>query len=150
MKFDYDYRDTFLIKTKKDSLSIEEVTSAFFLSGPKWIDVLFKLRNLIVAPLGLKVSNENRIIINYPLVIGEKIGFFEIFEINKTKVILGADDGHLDFRVSIEVIDGNKVSTDTLVKYNNRFGKIYFQIIKPFHKVIVASMLKGMLNKLDI
>ena len=58
--------------------------------------------------------------------------------------MLGANDKHLNFRVSVynsnETLFNIKVTT--LVEYNNRFGKIYMTIIKPFHHIIVKAMVK--------
>jgi len=37
----------------------------------------------------------------------------------------------------------------TTVKYNNWFGKIYFLPVKPFHKRIVPTMLKGIIKEIE-
>jgi hypothetical protein len=144
-----DYSDIFSVQTKKQNLDIEEVITAFFSTTPKWIDYLFELRHNIVALLGLKTNSNTIIEFNYPLQAGEKIGFFEIFEVSETEIILGENDTHLDFRVLVRIEKENQISVETLVEFKNFFGKTYFQIIKPFHKLIVASMLKGMLKKLE-
>ncbi len=73
------------------------------------------------------------------------IGFFKIFSISETEIILGANDKHLDFRA---IITKDKalvynIKVITLVSYNNTFGKIYMTIIKPFHRIVVKSLVKN-------
>ena len=71
---------------------------------------------------------------------------------NKNEVILGEDDKHLNFRISLlieaENEENRKFSITTTVKFNNNFGKIYFYAIKPFHRLIVPVMLKGIIQQL--
>jgi hypothetical protein len=37
---------------------------------------------------------------------------------------------------------GQQVTATTLVKTHNRFGRTYLTLILPFHRLIVASMLR--------
>ena len=56
---------------------------------------------------------------------------------------MGEDDKHLNFRTSI-MIDKSKstISLITLVHFNNVWGKLYFLPVKPFHRLIIRSLLK--------
>ena len=67
-------------------------------------------------------------------------------------MILGENDKHLDFRVCIQ--DNNEaqqnIKVTTLVQFHNTKGKLYFSVIKPFHKMIVKSMVKNAVDKLEI
>lgn len=144
-----DYSDTFSVQYKKQNLCLEEILTAFFSATPRWINTLFRLRHKIVARFGLKTNHEATIELNFPIKVEDKIGFFEVFEISETQIILGENDTHLDFRVSIRIEKDNQISVETLVEFNNIFGKVYFQIIKPFHKLIIASLLRRMLENLN-
>jgi hypothetical protein len=77
--------------------------------------------------------------------IGSYIGFFKMFSITDTQLVLGADDAHLNFRAVIlkthELTHNVKVIT--LVQYHNSFGKFYMNVIKPFHRVVVKQMVKN-------
>jgi hypothetical protein len=42
--------------------------------------------------------------------------------------------------VGMRATDGFK-SLTTLVHFNNRFGRFYFALIKPFHRLMVKSLL---------
>ena len=62
------------------------------------------------------------------------------------KKVLGMPDKHLDFHVSMwcgEYHEGKQeLRITTVVKYNNWLGRAYFFIIRPFHGIIVKSILK--------
>ena len=54
------------------------------------------------------------------------------------ELILGFDDKHLDFRISV-MSDGQTVSMGTWVHTHNFGGKTYLSLIMPFHKLIVRN-----------
>lgn len=95
---------------------------------PFWADWLLRLRNILVAPLGL--TNE------FPE--GEKIGPFPIDQRNDHEIILGLDDSHLNFRISI-LTTGTQAYCATWVHRNNWLGRIYLAAIMPFHVLIVRN-----------
>lgn len=156
----YDSIDSFLGKVSagEKSLTSTEIGKAFFTSAPKWVDLLFTFRNKIAGVIGLKTSgsieNRKQQLDNFKCEKGERLGLFKIFEKTEKEVILGEDDKHLNFRVSLlldKITDGkNKLYISTAVKYNNTFGRLYFLIVKPFHNLIVPKMLKGIIQKLEI
>jgi len=152
MKGEYDYVDSFKGQINNPSVDVYKVLEAFFKSTPKWIDTLFKIRNKLVSVFGLKNDIVDIDEIPSPLKVGDKVGFFKIYEVNENEVILGEDDVHLDFRVSIhlEKDKNNLLSIKTLVKFKNIFGKLYFVLIKPFHIIIVQSMLKNIKRQLAV
>ena len=94
------------------------------ISACRW---LLKLRDMIVKPFGLKTG----------------ISFDDkIKEQNTNEIILGAEDKHLSFYISLfcsEINSGKQtVSVSTIVKYNNFSGRIYFSAIWIFHKILVS------------
>ncbi len=78
-----------------------------------------------------------------------------MFNRTDKEVILGEDDKHLNFRVSLfldhQINDPNKkhLTVSTTVEFNNWFGRIYFLPVRPFHKLIVPTMLKGIIKHLE-
>ncbi|WP_084297724.1 DUF2867 domain-containing protein [Sporolactobacillus laevolacticus] len=67
------------------------------------------------------------------------------------EILLGEDDRHLDFRVSIlmdEVHELKYVTISTVVFFHNRLGRLYFFVIERFHKAIVSAMLKNMIRQI--
>ena len=143
----------------KNEVSSKHIGKAFFTSAPKWTAQLFELRNKIVSVFGLKTPGKNidrkELLDNFNCETGEKIGLFTVYNINENEVILGEDDKHLDFRISIyketkPYDEGKKYLTlSTTVQFNNWFGKLYFLTVKPFHKLIVPRMLKGIINQIE-
>lgn len=150
----YDYVDSY-----KDDLALDvtptEVTKAFFTSSPKWVEHLFHLRNTLVGVLGLKTPDDNqdsqKALENFRCEVGDQVGFFKVFKKTENEIILGANDSHLDFRVSILNDSNNKdLYFSTTVTYHNRLGRLYFWFVKPFHKLIVPSMLEATIDKLEV
>ncbi len=158
-KTDYDYVDSYKSDVKDNQNNIDSLTvgKAFFSSSPKWIESLFNLRDRLVSIFELKTSgaikNKEELLNNFKGTVGERLGLFKVFSKTDTELILGEDDKHLNFRVSLilDKIEPSKKSLiiSTTVKYNNWFGKLYFLPVKPFHKLIVPTMLKGTIKEIE-
>jgi hypothetical protein len=136
-----DFHDTFSTSNRKDSL--QEITNLVFNTTPKWVEVLFHIRNKIMAWFGLNMKKPADY--NEEYKVGGYVQFFKIFSIDENKVILGADDSHLNFRAVILKDESlvNNIKVITLVEYNNWKGKVYMSIIKPFHRLVVKNMVKN-------
>jgi hypothetical protein len=136
-----------------------EAALLFFSSSPKWIGSLFAIRNKIVSKLGLKTAdvenNQDELLKNFSCEPGEQLGLFKVFEKTTHEVILGEDDKHLDFRVSlllepmIEDASKKQFTISTTVVFHNWQGRLYFLPVKPFHKFVVPAMLKAIVKELE-
>jgi len=134
-----DYTDTFSTELRQDS-DIKDLYLRLVNTKSKTIDFLMSLRNKIMSIFGAKtVINETK----GDFSVGNSVGLFKIYYIDEKEIISGLKDSHLDFCISFYKID-NKILLSTLVKYNNTFGRVYMNIIKPFHKLIVKNMLKNL------
>jgi hypothetical protein len=157
----YDFIDSYQgeIADPKNQLQATAVGKAFFSSAPNWVSQLFEFRNKIVAVFGLKtankMSNREALLSTFKCEVGEQLGLFKVFNSNENEVILGENDKHLDFRISLflEPIEEDAfkktITISTTVIFHNKFGKIYFLPVKPFHKRIVPVMLKGIIKHLE-
>ncbi|WP_109300249.1 DUF2867 domain-containing protein [Aquimarina sp. AU474] len=154
----YDYTDSYCGNLNKSHYRItqQDIGKAFFLSAPKWVGTLMVLRNKIVSVFGLKTGNnlkpEDILDTDFDLQKGTSIGIFKVFDKNDNEIVMGEDDSHLNFRVSLllEPEEMKKTLTiSTAVIFNNWLGRLYFLPVKPFHKVIVKSMLKRTLQGLE-
>jgi hypothetical protein len=106
--------------------------------APRWIDVLLALRNILVAPFGLKTSGAGA------TAPRDMIGIFPVISQTPDRLIAGFNDKHLDFRVIVDIAAssrGQQVTATTLVKTHNRLGRTYLTIILPFHRLVVRTML---------
>lgn len=155
----YDYIDSYQGQfiDKFQNIGTTEVGKLFFSSGPKWIDKLFIFRNKVVRLFGLKtsrnVNDKQKILENFKGEKGEQIGLFKVFDKTEDEIIFGEDDKHLNFRVSLFIDKQNKYEyklvISTTVKYINWFGRLYFLPVRPFHKIIVPTMLKGIIKNIE-
>lgn len=156
----YDYVDSFKgqFSDEFQKIGTTEIGKSFFESGPKWIDKLFTFRNNLVRFFGLKTSGKmtdrQKMLDNFKCEKGEQLGLFKVFEKTADEIILGEDDKHLNFKVSLfidhkENNPDKKLIISTTVKFNNWFGKLYFIPVRPFHKLIVPRMLKGIITNIE-
>lgn len=128
-----DYIDSFSKEVEtKENITPDAFFDMAFNRFPAWIDWLLKLRNMLAKPLGLDTTSR----------------FSDsICERNDNEIIWGMPDKHLDFHVSMWCSEhrGGKqeLRITTIVKYNNRFGRVYFFVIRPFHGIIIRSLLKN-------
>lgn len=157
----YNYVDSFVgdIADKENKIKAIDVAKAFFSSAPQWVDKLFTLRNKIVRVFGLKTNdndaNRTELLANFKGEVGEQLGLFKVYNSTKNEIVLGEDDKHLNFRVSLFVEQSTSVPLTkniiitTTVEFNNWFGKLYFLPVRPFHKLIVPTMLRGIITELQ-
>ncbi|MFD2164300.1 DUF2867 domain-containing protein [Paradesertivirga mongoliensis] len=157
----YHYSDSYLT-TLKDiytGITPTQMGKAFFRSAPQWTESLFMLRNRMVSFMGLKAStkpqNHLELLAKFKCEPGEVLGLFKVFSKTDREVILGEDDKHLNFRVSLfcepnpEGAGEKRLIISTTVKFNNWFGRLYFLPVRPIHRLIVPAMLKGMVKQLE-
>lgn len=157
----YDYIDSFesVFIDNEKKVKPADVGKLFFSGGPKWIDTLLVLRNNIVKIFGIKTpenfSDRQKLLDQFKCETGEQLGLFEVFDKTENEVVLGEDNKHLNFRVSL-FLDGTTkqpekrtLTISTVVTFNNWLGRFYFSPVKPFHKLIVPTILKGMIQKLE-
>lgn len=136
-----DFTDSYKMELSKDE-DIKELYLEFLSKDSKLIKSLMSFRNKIMSLFGFKteIKHSNNI---KDIRVGNKVGFFTIYYIGEYEIIAGEKDKHLDFCVSFYKKDTN-LTISTLIQYNNSFGKIYMNLIKPFHKFVVKNMLKNL------
>jgi len=157
----YDYVDSYQgwLKDKGNKHNATDMGKAFFSNGPKWVESLFTFRNKVVSIFGLKTpegkGDRQAQLANFKWEPGEQLGLFKVFDKTENELILGEDDKHLDFRISlllsqdINRADERRVTISTTVIFNNWFGRLYFLPVRPFHKMIVPRMLNGVIRALE-
>ncbi|MDN3724264.1 DUF2867 domain-containing protein [Aequorivita sp. SDUM287046] len=160
-ELNYDYIDSFqgYFNDPLQKIGITDIGKSFFSSGPKWIDGLFEFRNKLVGLFGLKTSgkitNRQKMLEDFKCEKGEQMGLFKVLDKTNGEIILGEDDKHLNFRISLLIVNQNQNTIDklliitTAVKFNNWFGRLYFIPVRPFHKLIVPVMLKGIVRNVE-
>ncbi len=133
--------DAFSIGIEDTALDARHAAERMMAKGPRWIDMLLALRNLMVAPFGLKAGapdGSGR---------ADIIGIFPVVSETHERLVAGFNDRHLDFRVVVDVAPcgegkGQNVTATTLVLTHNWLGRVYLAVIMPFHRLIVPAMLR--------
>ncbi len=132
-----DFGDAFAIEVNDTMLSAPQAARLAFSQPPGWVAKLLTLRNIVVAPFGLKSGEE-------PDLSGPHMGL-PVFSSSPERVVLGIDDMHLNFRLIVDVVDLNeatrRVTATTLVQRNNLLGRVYLATVLPFHKILVPALL---------
>ncbi|WP_300543306.1 DUF2867 domain-containing protein [Maricaulis sp.] len=113
-----------------------------------WSNALIALRDALVAPLGLKTTGQLRAEgggkAPHEKGPGDRVNFFRLYALEADEVLLGEDDRHQDFRLSVHRTRGAaaKVVMTTCCKRHNGFGYVYLALILPIHKQLVKATLK--------
>ena len=130
-----DFSDAFAIDVDRPLNAMEAAEMALS-RQPRWIAALMTIRNIVVAPFGLKTEAPPE---------RPHIGIFPIVSSSPQRVVLGFDDAHLDFRIVIDVTARSaatrRITATTLVHRHSALGRAYLAAILPFHKLIVPATL---------
>lgn len=145
-----DYVDSYSINVNSDkAYSVDYLTAVLFTSIPVWLTCLMKVRNFLVKPFGIEAG----IIPEMPKIersvhynIGDRAVLFAVTDRSESEIVMAEDDIHLYFRTSVAVMDdssvpGRRMYFTTLVQFHNKLGRFYFFPVKPFHVLIIKSML---------
>ena len=133
------FADAFCIEISDRDLDARHAAERMMARQPRWAEALLSLRNLLVAPLGLKTSAAGS---DAPR---DMIGIFPVVSETPDRVIAGFNDRHLDFRIVVDVTtpgQSRQVTATTVVKTHNWLGRTYLAIIIPFHRLIVPALLR--------
>jgi hypothetical protein len=164
--------DAYAIRLPKGAVADPELLARFIFSQQApWMSGLMRIRDTLVAGLGLKTAKQLQglaaahaasdaasvgtsvatAVATSVATSGrdERIGLFKNYEIHKHEIVLGEDDKHLDFRVSVllqtrtaAAASARYLTVSTVVHCHNRLGRAYIRIIAPFHRLIVQAILR--------
>ena len=139
--------DAFSIQLPPDASTNPDVLARFIFSvQPSWIGALTNVRDAIVAGLGLKTAKHLATLSGDTT--APRISIFRVFTASKNEIVLGENDKHLDFRVSILCTPdappnaGSQLTLSTVVHCHNLLGRTYLSLIAPFHRQVVKASLR--------
>ena len=146
-----DYMD---IKIFEGKASLRKFIASMLSYHPSWLILLYRLRKLLVNILGLVQHEAPQDLPNIKsqavsFAPGETVSFFIVrcakenfFWISETP-----EDKHLKayFGVVIEPQDDdiNRFYVMTIVYYKHWTGPVYFNLIRPFHHIVVTQMARA-------
>lgn len=139
--------DAFAVRLPSGTSADPDVLWRFVMSQqPAWIGWLTGARDTIVACLGLKTARDLAALPDEAK--GDRIAFFKVYGRSESEIILGEDDRHLDFRLSVlrgpdqSPSHGGQLTVSTVVHCHNLLGRAYIGVIAPFHRLVVKASLR--------
>lgn len=140
--------DAYSIELPAGASTNPELLARFiFAHQAPWISSLMAVRDALVAGFGLKTAKH---LASLETESGAgRLSIFKIYSTSPTEVVIGEDDKHLDFRLSV-LCSGQSsprakrhLILSTVVRCHNRLGRLYIFFIAPFHRLVVQSSLRS-------
>jgi hypothetical protein len=146
-----DYID---VKTVEGQTSLRQFIAAMLSYYPWWILFLYRIRAILVKLLGLyrhpapetlpELTPED-----VSFVAGASVTFFTVRKAKLKHYWIGQtpEDKHLRayFCVAVEPMKDNRkrFHVATIVYYKHWTGPVYFNLIRPFHHLVVGRMMQA-------
>jgi hypothetical protein len=146
-----DYVD---IKTVEGRTQLREFIAAMLSYYPWWVVLLYRIRTILVKILGL-VEHEAPEVLpdlqaeDVSFVAGDEVTFFTVRYAKEEQYWISEtpQDKHLQayFAVVAERVaeDQKCFHVVTIVNYKHWTGPVYFNLIRPFHHLVVSRMARA-------
>ncbi len=140
------------IKTIESDRSMREFIAGMFSYMPAWMQFLYRVRSVFVRLLGMRQEGMPHAVTLAPEDIsfrtGDATAFFKVEAAEEEAYyIASAKEAHLDayLGLSVESISATRKRYHmvTIVHYNKWTGPVYFNVIRPFHHLVVRLMLRA-------
>jgi hypothetical protein len=141
------FRDSYRMPLARKEIGIVEVFFGIFGHHPLWMKLALIVRNKVASLAGLDAPTASEILhveIKDHYVVGDIIGVWPIYVLGQDEIVVGRDNKHLDFRLSVlKVLDGAEASVivSTICTVHNVFGKLYLFFVGPFHRLGVRRLM---------
>jgi len=140
------------IKTTLSEKTLREFIADMMAYQPGWVTFLYSVRAVFVRFLGMHQAGLPRAPRYTPETVpmkpGNKAAFFTVQMAQEDRYWLAeVDDNHLKAGLAIvaEPLTNNqrRFYVITIVHYHNWAGPVYFNVIRPFHHLVVGGMVKA-------
>lgn len=144
------------VKVVTGDVSLPEFVAGMFSYYPGWIRNLYRIRWGFVRLLGMKQAGIPAAVTmrpeDVPMTPGEKATFFTVTMAEAERCwVAGAAESHLTAYLGVVVEPlaagpqsvGNRFHVLTIVHYHKWTGPVYFNVIRPFHHLVVRKMAKA-------
>jgi Protein of unknown function (DUF2867) len=148
-----EHADHIDVKTVMSSVDLRTFLANMLSYQPDWITVLFGVRAVFVRFLGMRQNTAQLMRYrqhftpeNMPMREGQRALFFKVRMVREEQYwIAEVKDKHLDAILGVVVEQlpdqqRKRFHVLTIVYYRNRVGPVYFNVIRPFHHLVVGSM----------
>ena len=144
--------DVIDVKTATGAVPLREFIAGSLGYQPGWIKSLYAVRAVFAKVLrldtaGMPPTGEIRPE-DVSFTSGAPLSFFKVIRGEEHHYLLaGVDDNHLTAYLAIIVADDaapiREYKVVTLVHYRRKAGRLYFGAIRPFHHLVVRSMIRA-------
>ncbi len=142
------------VKTVEGKVSLRQFIASVLSFYPWWILLLYRARTVLVKILGLYKLEAPEALPNLrpedvSFVVGEAVSFFTVRLAEEQHYWVGEtpEDKHLSayFAVVVEPMQDNRkrFHVATIVYYKHWTGPVYFNLIRPFHHLVVGRMMRA-------
>lgn len=130
---------------------------------PAWMAFLWRVRVTLLRALGQgERAVPDRMVLTaetLPRTPGERVGIFAVVRTDgETHWIVEGRESHLDAAMAVcgeslpagpdgEPGGRTRFSVVTVVRYHNRAGALYFNLIRPFHHLVVRAAMRSVLGR---
>lgn len=140
------------VKTARGPVPLRKFIAGSLGYSPVWVKALFGVRMVLAKALRLDmvgVPLHDRLTPDtVSFTPGDQVSFFTVIRGEEHHyLLLGVDDNHLTAQLAIIVADDatpvREYKVVTLVQYKRAAGKFYYNLIRPFHHLVVRTMING-------
>jgi hypothetical protein len=140
------------VKTATGDLTLRQLIAGIVSYQPGWMTFLYRVRGVFLRFLGMKQESAPQAprmsAENVSMTPGEDVYFFTVRIAEEDRYWVGdEDDTHLYFCfiVAAEPLDDGqrRFHAMTVVRYHNWVGRIYFNVIRPFHHLVVGNAVRS-------
>jgi hypothetical protein len=141
--------DVIDVKTVEGRVTLRQFIASMMGYYPDWIKALYRLRAVFVRLLGMRQEGIPRDVRlrpqDVPMTPGSRVSFFAVVAAREEALwLVEVHDQHLSawLGVVVEELPGaaRRFHMVTLVKYHHWTGSLYFNVIRPFHHLVVRQM----------
>lgn len=145
------------VKVAEGKADMREFIAAMLNYYPWWMGFLFRIRSVLVRILGLVRHSVPETFTplrpqDVPLTPGETAAFFIVrFAVEHSHWVAETPpDKHLGAYIAVVVEpvneNINRFHVITIVHYKHWTGPVYFNLIRPFHHLVIRRMMKAALK----
>lgn len=148
-----EHADHIDVKTVTGTVDMRTFLASMLGYRPGWVTLLYYVRAVFVRLLGMRqrrIPSASQLKPEeVPMQVGARAAFFTLRMVEEERYwIAGVEDTHLTalLGVVIEPLPGQsqrRFHVLTVVHYRNWTGPVYFQVIRPFHHLVVGSMARA-------
>ena len=137
------------VKTARGAVSLREFTAGALGHGPLWIKALFGVRILLAWALRLETAVPDSFRLRPETVSftpGDPAAFFTVVRGEEDHyLLLKVSDNHLVAWLAIITDNGQpaEFKVVTLVQFLRPAGRFYYNLIRPFHHLVLLSMCRA-------